>query len=81
MNTKLSKKNFADLLGCDISDIVFDTFKVTTYNRDEEGNVIMAGPSFAQTPLMTEHTILLVEAGRPVGTTVANGAAPKTSKK
>jgi hypothetical protein len=77
-NQKVSKKDFAALLGCDISDIVFDQVIVTMFDKDEEGNRITVGPSFASFEKMTDRTIQLVQPGRPEGTTVANGAKPKS---
>jgi len=78
---KISKKDFAALLGCDISDIVYDNIRLSFYEKDEEGNVIMVGPSFARKPKIIERVLPLVTPGRPEGTTIANGAAPKSPRK
>jgi hypothetical protein len=86
MNDKVSAKEFFAVLGCDISDIVSysgdaDSIVLVTYDRDEEGNYIEVGPSFARHRKYSQHVVTLVKPGRPEGTTIANGAAPKTRRK
>lgn len=86
LNDKVSAKEFFALLGCDISDISSfrgdaDMLLVTVYDRDENGEYIFVGPSFARTQKESTHAVQLVKPGRPEGTTIANGAAPKTRRK
>jgi hypothetical protein len=86
LNDKVSAKEFFALLGCDISDISSvsgdaDMLLVTTYDKDENGEYIWVGPTFARTQKATTHAVQLVKPGRPEGTTIANGAAPKTRRK
>jgi hypothetical protein len=86
LNDKVSAKEFFALLGTDISDISSfrgdaDMVLVTVYDKDENGDHILVGPSFARTKKESTHAVQLVRPGRPEGTTVANGAAPKTRRK
>lgn len=85
MKDKISGKEFAALLGTDISDITFIEgnglyLKVRVHARDAEGNLMYMGPQVARTPYLVTHTVQLVKPGRPDGTTVANGAKPKTKR-
>lgn len=91
MKTNISGKEFAALLGTDISDITNivlmlnsdgpDYLKVQVHQRDPEtGELEYVGPKFARTPLLVWYIVYLDKPGRPHGTTIANGAKSKTKK-
>lgn len=91
MKNNISGKEFAALLGTDISDITnitmmrpdngADYLKVQVHQRHPEtGELEYVGPKFARSPLLVWHIVYLDKPGRPHGTTIANGASPKTKK-
>jgi len=91
MKNNISGKEFAALLGTDISDITAitmmlnndgpDYLKVQVHQRHPEtGELEYVGPRFARSPLLVWHIVYLDKPGRPHGTTIANGASPKTKK-
>lgn len=91
MKSSISGKEFAELLGAELSDINnvtmvlssggADYLKVQVHQRHPEtGELEYVGPKFARSPLLVWHVVYLDKPGRPHGTTIANGAKPKTPK-
>lgn len=75
-------KEFFGIESADVHSLHVDPegVSVTVLPRDADGNRILVGPQAArQQKKVTQH-VVLVKPGRPEGTTVANGAKPKTKK-
>lgn len=75
-------KEFFDIENADVHSVSINPEGVTVVvlPKDADGKRIYVGPKFAPHPKQTTHHVALLKPGRPEGTTVANGAKPKTKK-
>jgi hypothetical protein len=75
-------KEFFGIVSADVHSVHIDPEGVTisVLPRDADGNRVLVGPQAARQQKKVTQQVSLLKPGRPEGTTVANGAKPKTKR-
>lgn len=75
-------KEFFGIESADVHSVHIDPegVSITVLPRDADGNRVLVGPQAARQQKKVTQQVSLLKPGRPEGTTVANGAKPKTKR-